>query len=66
MGAPASIERYYTLDEFKDLRAFALNELGFRWVECAPLVRSSYHAEAQVRALSIVHRKLYGESAGSG
>lgn len=57
------IERYYTLDEFKDLRDYALNDLGFRWVECAPLVRSSYHADRQVRALSRVHRQLYGEAA---
>jgi len=57
------IERYYTLDEFKEIKEFALNQLGFHWVECAPLVRSSYHAEAQVRALSSVHRKLYGEPA---
>jgi len=35
-------------------------EIGFKWVEAAPLVRSSYHAAEQVRALSIVHRKLYG------
>jgi len=55
------IERYYTLDEFAELRAFAKDELQFKWVECAPLVRSSYHAEEQVRALSIVHRQLYGE-----
>jgi len=27
-------------------------EIGFRWVESAPLVRSSYHAAEQVRALS--------------
>jgi len=25
------------------------------------LVRSSYHAAEQVRALSMVHRKLYGD-----
>jgi len=56
------IDRYYTLDEFAELRRFALDELGFRWVECAPLVRSSYHADAQVRALSVIHRQLYGES----
>jgi lipoic acid synthetase len=54
------IERYYTLDEFEEIKAYALDDLGFRWVECAPLVRSSYHAEAQVRALSSVHRQLYG------
>ena len=54
------IERYYTPDEFADLKAFGL-EIGFRWVESGPLVRSSYHAEQQVRALSAVHRKLYAE-----
>lgn len=54
------IERYYALDEFKELKRIGREELGFAWVESAPLVRSSYHAEQQVRALSIVHRKLYG------
>jgi lipoic acid synthetase len=53
------IERYYTLEEFAELRRFGL-EIGFRWVESGPLVRSSYHAEQQVRALSVVHRQLYG------
>lgn len=52
------IERYYTLDEFDALRDFGLN-LGFQWVESAPLVRSSYRAGEQVRELSAVHRKLY-------
>ena len=54
------IARYYTLEEFKELRDYG-GEIGFKWVESAPLVRSSYHAGEQVRALSIVHRKLYGE-----
>jgi lipoic acid synthetase len=56
------IERYYTLDEFQELKRYAEQDLKFSWVECAPLVRSSYHADRQVRALSAVHRKLYGES----
>ena len=56
--------RYYTLDEFAELKRFAQEELKFAWVECAPLVRSSYHADEQVRALSVVHRKLYGEQDG--
>jgi lipoic acid synthetase len=56
------IDRYYTLEEFQELKRYAQAELKFAWVECAPLVRSSYHADEQVRALSIVHRKLYGES----
>jgi lipoic acid synthetase len=54
------IERYYTPDEFRELREYALG-IGFKWAECGPLVRSSYHAEEQVRALSAVHRKLYGD-----
>ena len=52
------IERYYTPDEFEALKTFGL-ELGFQWVESAPLVRSSYHAVDQVRALSAVHKGLY-------
>ena len=56
------IDRYYTLDEFAELKRYAEQDLTFAWVECAPLVRSSYHADRQVRALSTVHRKLYGES----
>jgi lipoic acid synthetase len=56
------IARYYTPDEFKELREYG-REIGFKWVESGPLVRSSYHAAEQVRALSCVHRKLYGESA---
>ena len=53
------IERYYTMEEFQELREFG-REIGFRWVESGPLVRSSYHAAEQVRALSVVHRQLYG------
>jgi lipoic acid synthetase len=53
------IARYYTLEEFAELKEYGLS-LGFWWVESAPLVRSSYHAAEQVRALSVVHRKLYG------
>jgi len=53
------IERYYTVEEFHELKEFGLS-LGLKWVESAPLVRSSYHAEEQVRALSVIHRKLYG------
>ena len=53
------IQRYYTLEEFAEIKDYGLS-LGFKWVECGPLVRSSYHAAEQVRALSAVHRKLYG------
>lgn len=53
------IERYYRPEEFVELKDFGM-EIGFQWVESGPLVRSSYHAEKQVRALSTVHRELYG------
>ena len=53
------IDRYYTLEEFAELKEFGLG-IGFKWVESAPLVRSSYHAGEQVRALSAVHKNLYG------
>ena len=45
------ISRYYLPEEFERLRRTGL-EIGFRWVESGPFVRSSYHAELQVRALS--------------
>ena len=45
------VVRYYSTQEFDDLKTFGL-EIGFRWVESHPLVRSSYHAAEQVRALS--------------
>lgn len=60
------IDRYYNPKEFEALKDYG-EEIGFRWVESGPLVRSSYHADRQVRALSVVHRQLYGEtSAASG
>ena len=46
------IDRYYTPDEFRELRRIGLEELGFKWVESGPLVRSSYRADQQVRQLS--------------
>lgn len=45
------IERYYRPEEFEELSR-AGYEMGFRWVESGPLVRSSYRAEKQVAALS--------------
>ena len=41
------IDRYWTPDEFEDLKTNA-KAMGFKHVECGPLVRSSYHAEEQV------------------
>jgi lipoic acid synthetase len=39
--------RYYHPDEFAEMKTEALG-LGFKHVESAPLVRSSYHARDQV------------------
>jgi lipoyl synthase len=50
------ILKYYTLEEFEELKSFGY-EIGFRWVESGPLVRSSYHAVDQVKALSSLHNK---------
>jgi len=44
------ISRYYTPEEFEMFRERGY-EMGFRWVESGPLVRSSYNAEAQARQL---------------
>jgi len=41
------LERYYHPDEFAEMKVAAL-ALGFKHVESAPLVRSSYHARDQV------------------
>jgi lipoic acid synthetase len=49
------VERFYRPAEFEALKRIGY-ELGFRWVESGPLVRSSYRAEAQARALSRVPR----------
>ncbi len=45
------VERFWTPEEFEMLRVTGL-EMGFKWVESGPLVRSSYRADEQVRALS--------------
>ncbi len=53
------IERYYTPDEFAELRVTGL-QMGFKWVESGPLVRSSYRAAEQVRELSVLdHFRLH-------
>jgi lipoyl synthase len=45
------IEKYYQLEDFDFLQQSGL-EMGFRWVESGPLVRSSYRADRQVNELS--------------
>ncbi|GAB4576435.1 MAG: lipoyl synthase [Anaerolineae bacterium] len=45
------IDRYYEPQEFEELKRIGY-EMGFKWVESGPLVRSSYRAAEQVRELS--------------
>jgi lipoic acid synthetase len=45
------IDRYYMPEEFAEFKRIG-TEMGYKWVESAPLVRSSYNAEAQARTLS--------------
>ena len=47
--AHAPMVRYYHPDEFRDLKAAAL-DMGFVHVESGPLVRSSYHAHETAEA----------------
>jgi lipoic acid synthetase len=41
------IKRYYRPEEFSELKDIAL-DMGFKYVESGPLVRSSYHAERAI------------------
>jgi len=40
----AEVRKYYTPEEFTEFRDIAM-DMGFKHIESAPLVRSSYHAE---------------------
>src|SRR5262249_5635177 len=55
------IERYYTPEEFSDLKTEAMR-MGFRYVEAGPLVRSSYHAgrHTQDDALDYGNDPIFG------
>ncbi|MEX0690587.1 MAG: lipoyl synthase [Gemmatimonadales bacterium] len=48
-GSHLPVARYYTPDEFAELKRLGLG-MGFRHVEAGPLVRSSYHAWEQAEA----------------
>jgi lipoyl synthase len=45
------VERFYRPEEFQELKQLGL-EMGFRYVESGPLVRSSYHARDHVEQQS--------------
>ena len=55
------VARYAPPEEFDDIREEAL-ALGFRHVESAPMVRSSYHADEQARAAQLTTVELHSHS----
>jgi lipoic acid synthetase len=46
------VEHYWPPEQFAEWKRIGRDELGFRWVESAPLVRSSYRADEQAAALA--------------
>ncbi len=46
----ATVERYWTPEEFEELRRTA-EEKGFSMVSCSPMTRSSYHADRDFETL---------------
>jgi lipoic acid synthetase len=59
------LERYYHPDEFADMKVEAL-ALGFKHVESAPLVRSSYHARDQVPGAELKRLRRQATIDGDG
>ncbi len=58
------IERYWTPEEFAEFRRIGY-EMGFKWVESGPLVRSSFRAEFQARALSKRWKQIHANDAAA-
>ncbi len=58
------IERYWAPEEFAEFRKLGY-EMGFKWVESGPLVRSSFRADFQARALSRRWRALQAATASA-
>jgi lipoic acid synthetase len=57
-----AVERFYLPEEFDRFIEIG-KEIGFKWVESGPLVRSSYRADIQVRELSKLNFIRNAESA---
>ena len=53
-----NVVRYYHPDEFEELKQIAL-EKGFTHCEAGPFVRSSYHADEQVRNPLTTKNRIY-------
>ena len=58
------IDRYYTPHEFAELRRIGL-EMGFKYVESGPLVRSSYRADIQAAEVRAFRARIGWASASA-
>jgi lipoic acid synthetase len=59
------VEKFYTPHEFAEFKRIGL-EMGFKYVESGPLVRSSYHAhEHKPENAHLISEALFAESQGS-
>jgi lipoic acid synthetase len=59
------VERFYTPHEFAEFKRIGL-EMGFKYVESGPLVRSSYHAhEHKPENAHLMSEALFAESQGN-
>lgn len=43
-----NVSKYYTLEEFEEIREYCEKKSNILTAECGPMVRSSYHAEKQL------------------
>lgn len=59
--AHLKVEKYYSPEEFEDLKTIALSK-GFSHCESGPLTRSSYHADEQVNAAAR-HKQIDNQEA---
>jgi lipoic acid synthetase len=59
------VEKFYTPQEFAEFKRIGL-EMGFKYVESGPLVRSSYHAhEHKPENAHLISEALFSESQGN-
>ncbi len=50
-----NVTKFYSLSEFKEIEVYTKKKPNIKSVECGPMVRSSYHAETQLK--KITHNK---------
>lgn len=46
-----NVSKFYSLEQFEKIKQYAENKLNIKSAECGPMVRSSYHAETQLKKI---------------